>query len=45
MNKIFLEYVWLDGNQPQQLRSKTKVVKPEDIRKYVMYEIETNNEL
>tara|TARA_R110002020_G_scaffold138469_7_gene308548 strand:+ start:18448 stop:19581 length:1134 start_codon:yes stop_codon:yes gene_type:complete len=24
--KVFLEYVWLDGNQPQQLRSKTKVV-------------------
>ena len=34
MKKVFLEYVWLDGNQPQQLRSKTKVVKPEDIRKY-----------
>ena len=27
MKKVFLEYVWLDGNQPQQLRSKTKVVK------------------
>jgi glutamine synthetase len=26
MTKVFLEYVWLDGNQPQQLRSKTKVV-------------------
>jgi len=24
--KVFLEYVWLDGNQPQQFRSKTKVV-------------------
>ena len=24
MNKI--EYIWLDGNEPQQLRSKTKVV-------------------
>ena len=34
MKKVFLEYVWLDGNQPQQLRSKTKVVKPEDMEKY-----------
>jgi glutamine synthetase len=24
--KVFLEYVWLDGNKSQQLRSKTKVV-------------------
>jgi glutamine synthetase len=24
--KVFLEYVWLDGNQPQQLRSKTKII-------------------
>jgi glutamine synthetase len=30
MNKIFLEYIWLDGNQPQQLRSKTKVVSKAD---------------
>lgn len=37
MKKVFLEYVWLDGNQPQQLRSKTKVVKPEDIRKLSKY--------
>ncbi len=28
--KVFLEYVWLDGNQPQQLRSKTKVVNSSD---------------
>jgi len=35
MNKVFLEYVWLDGNQPQQLRSKTKVVDGlSKIRKY-----------
>ena len=34
MNKVFLEYVWLDGNQPQQLRSKTKVTSFEEIRKY-----------
>ncbi len=26
MSKIFLEYIWLDGNNPQNLRSKTKVV-------------------
>ena len=32
MKKVFLEYVWLDGNQPQQLRSKTKVVKRLKIR-------------
>ena len=24
--KVFLEYIWLDGSEPQQLRSKTKVV-------------------
>ena len=30
MNKILLEYIWLDGNQPQQLRSKTKVVSKAD---------------
>jgi len=24
--KIKLEYIWLDGSQPQQLRSKTKIV-------------------
>jgi|694.fasta_scaffold130840_3 glutamine synthetase len=29
MSKVFLEYIWLDGNNPQNLRSKTKVV--EDI--------------
>jgi hypothetical protein len=23
--KVFLEYIWLDRNQPQQLRSKTKI--------------------
>jgi glutamine synthetase len=26
MKTFFLEYIWLDGNSPQQLRSKTKVV-------------------
>jgi glutamine synthetase len=25
-NHVFLEYIWLDGNTPQKLRSKTKVV-------------------
>ena len=33
--KVFLEYVWLDGNQPQQLRSKTKVVDQKDIRDFL----------
>ncbi len=31
MSKIFLEYIWLDGNNPQNLRSKTKVVDNSDI--------------
>ena len=31
MNKVFLEYVWLDGNNPQNLRSKTKVVDKTEI--------------
>ena len=35
MKKVFLEYVWLDGNQPQQLRSKTKVTSFEDVRDYI----------
>lgn len=26
MKTIFLEYIWLDGNYPQKLRSKTKIV-------------------
>ena len=28
MNKFnfHLEYIWLDGNYPQQIRSKTKIV-------------------
>jgi len=26
MKTYFLEYIWLDGNNPQQLRSKTKIV-------------------
>lgn len=28
--KITLEYIWLDGNNPQQLRSKTKIVSKMD---------------
>ena len=24
---IHLEYIWLDGNYPQRIRSKTKIVK------------------
>ena len=26
MKTFFLEYIWLDGNTPQKLRSKTKIV-------------------
>ena len=29
--KVFLEYVWLDGNGTQQLRSKTKVMEHTDL--------------
>lgn len=25
-NKVFLEYIWLDGSNPQRLRSKTKII-------------------
>ena len=28
--KIRLEYIWLDGSEPQQLRSKTKIVEKAD---------------
>jgi len=38
MKKVFLEYVWLDGNQPQQLRSKTKVVALSGIKKFLATE-------
>jgi len=31
MSKVFLEYIWLDGNIPQNIRSKTKVVDNTDI--------------
>jgi glutamine synthetase len=31
MNKVFLEYVWLDGHNPQNLRSKTKVLEELDL--------------
>lgn len=36
MNKYYLEYIWLDGNSPQTLRSKTKIVsaKSEDKIKF-----------
>ena len=33
--KVFLEYVWLDGNQPQQLRSKTKVVDQKEVKDFL----------
>ena len=31
--KIKLEYIWLDGSEPQQLRSKTKIVDSDDLIK------------
>ena len=31
MSKVFLEYIWLDGNNPQNMRSKTKIVDNIDI--------------
>jgi glutamine synthetase len=31
-NFIHLEYIWLDGNQPQQIRSKTKIVQKSEDR-------------
>jgi glutamine synthetase len=30
--KVFLEYLWLDGSEPQQLRGKTKVVDDNESR-------------
>lgn len=33
MKTYFLEYIWLDGNTPQRLRSKTKVVRSKSIDK------------
>ena len=30
MAKIKLEYIWLDGSNPQQLRSKTKITESID---------------
>lgn len=41
--KVFLEYVWLDGNQPQQLRSKTKVVNSSDFLK-TLEDLENTND-
>ena len=29
--KIKLEYIWLDGNEPQNLRSKTKIVESDGL--------------
>ena len=26
MNQYYLEYIWLDGSSPQQVRSKTRIV-------------------
>ena len=37
MQNIKLEYIWLDGSNPQQLRSKTKVIKTKDSLKVEDY--------
>ena len=31
MQNIKLEYIWLDGSNPQQIRSKTKIVNLESL--------------
>jgi glutamine synthetase len=31
-NNLHLEYIWLDGNKPQQLRAKTKIVEKSENR-------------
>lgn len=33
MSQYYIEYIWLDGSNPQQLRSKTKVVSAKSIEK------------
>jgi glutamine synthetase len=33
MSKIHLEYLWLDGSYPQQIRSKTKIINSEKNKK------------
>jgi glutamine synthetase len=32
MQKIKLEYIWLDGSEPQKIRSKTKIINSEEIK-------------
>jgi glutamine synthetase len=31
MQKVKLEYIWLDGSEPQRLRSKTKIINSEEV--------------
>jgi len=35
MSKIKLEYIWLDGSEPQQLRSKTKIIDLKDAKSWL----------
>ena len=43
MVQYFLEYIWLDGSYPQQLRSKTKIVASFSTKKGRFPDIETPN--
>ena len=38
MKTFFLEYIWLDGNTPQQIRSKTKIVQAKNEEKIKLSE-------
>ena len=38
MKTFFLEYIWLDGNKPQQIRSKTKIVQAKNEEKIKLSE-------
>lgn len=48
MNRIKLEYIWLDGSEPQQLRSKTKIVDKADTmnpKDYAMWSFDGSSTL
>lgn len=34
MDKLLLEYIWLDGNKPQQIRSKIKFADVKDLKEF-----------
>ena len=41
-NYIHLEYIWLDGNEPQQIRSKTKIVEKLESREDLFKSYKSN---